>query len=282
MRELRDPAGPLAPPAGRHDPGGRRGRRRGRRRVARLGRLPAHRRVHRRHHVPRPVRPAALGRPADQGAGDEHALDRGQLRRAGLDLPGRQPVRAPGLPAAGLRGDHPARDPVLRPVRAVDGLRGLPAVAHEGGLGPDRRQHRGGGPRPGAERPDRELGGADRRRRRRVVRLRGHRADQGAGPGRRDRGGARRDDRPGAAGPGDDAPAGQVELVGAEPARPRAPGRPPAHRGRSGGRRSDEPPSDAAVRRLARRAPCSRVARPRPSRRAAAPSSPTRPSPARP
>ena len=73
---------------------------------------------------------------------DEHALDRRLVRRAGVDLPGRQPVGAPRLPAAGLRRDDPAGDPVLRPVRAVDGLRGLPAVAHEGGLGPDRRQHR--------------------------------------------------------------------------------------------------------------------------------------------
>ena len=46
-----------------------------------------------------------------------------------------------GLPAARVRRDDPAGDPVLRPVRAVHGLRGLPAVADEGGLGPDRRQH---------------------------------------------------------------------------------------------------------------------------------------------
>ena len=68
-----------------------------------------------------------------------------------------------GLPAARVRRDDPAGDPVLRPVRAVDGLRGLPAVADEGGLGPDRRQRRGGRPRPRAERPDRHLGRAHRR-----------------------------------------------------------------------------------------------------------------------
>ena len=113
--------------------------------------------VHHRHDLPRAVRAAALGRPAGQGAGHEHAVDRGQLRRPGLDLPGRQPVGAPRLPAARVRRDDPAGHPVLRPVRAVDGLRGLPAVADEGGLGPDRRQHRGGRPRPGAERPDRDL-----------------------------------------------------------------------------------------------------------------------------
>ena len=34
-----------------------------------------------------------------------------------------------GFQPLGLRRDHPARDPVLRPVRAVDGLRGVPAHA---------------------------------------------------------------------------------------------------------------------------------------------------------
>ena len=109
-------------------------------------------RVHRHHDVHRPVRPAPLGRPADQGAGDEHPLDRRLVRRAGVDLPGRQPVRPARVPAARLRRDHAARDPVLRPVRAVDGLRGVPPVADEGGLGPDRRQHRGRRPRPRAVR----------------------------------------------------------------------------------------------------------------------------------
>ena len=61
-----------------------------------------------------------------------------------------------GLPAARVRGDHPARHPVLRPVRPVDGLRGLPAIAHEGGLGPDRRQRRGGRQGPRAQRADRQ------------------------------------------------------------------------------------------------------------------------------
>ena len=137
----RGPARPgrAARAAGRHDRPGRR-RRRGRRGRGRprRRRLPAHRAVHRRHDLPRPVRAPPLGRPAGQGAGDEHAVDRGQLRGPGLDLPGRQPVGAPRLPAARVRRDHAAGDPVLRPVRPVDGLRGLPAHAHEGGLGPHR------------------------------------------------------------------------------------------------------------------------------------------------
>ena len=72
--------------------------------------------------------------------------------------------------------------------------------------------------RPRAERPDRDLGGADRRRGRRLVRLRRHRADQGARARDGDRGGARRDGRPGAARAGDDAPARPLELVDAGPA----------------------------------------------------------------
>ena len=94
--------------------------------------------VHPRHDLPDPVPAAALGGAAGQGAGHEHALDPGQLRGPGLDLPGRQPVGAARLRAAGLRGDHDAGDPVLRPVRAVDGLRGVPAQSHEGGVGPRR------------------------------------------------------------------------------------------------------------------------------------------------
>ncbi len=120
-----------------------------------------------------------------------------------------------------LGRDDPARDPVLRAVRAVDGLRGLPAVPDEGGLGPHRRQHgsRGAGAR--AERPDRDLGRRDRRRRGRLVRVRRGGPDQGAGHRRRDRGRARRDRRPGAARPGHDAPARALELVDPGAARER-------------------------------------------------------------
>ena len=165
---LRTPGGPLAPPAGIDGPGRRRRGRRRRRRRSGPGRLPADGAVHHRVDLSRAVRPAALGRPAGQGAGHEHAVDRRQLRGARLDLPGRQPVVGPRLPAARVRRDDPAGDPVLRPVRPVDGLRGLPPVADEGGLGPDRRQRRGGRRRDGAERPDRHLGGAHRGRRGRL------------------------------------------------------------------------------------------------------------------
>ena len=66
------------------------------------------------------------------------AVDHRQLRRDGLDLPGRQPVRAPELHPARL---HHRRQPdhhVQRDLRAVDGLRGPAAVAGPGGLPADR------------------------------------------------------------------------------------------------------------------------------------------------
>ena len=75
---------------------------------------------------------------------DEHAVDRGVSFGALVWIFQDGNLSALlGFQPLGLRRDHPAGDPVLRPVRAVDGLRGLPAVADEGGLGPDRRQHRG-------------------------------------------------------------------------------------------------------------------------------------------
>ena len=165
------------------------------------------------------LRTPPLGDPAREGAPDERVVDHGELRRTRLDLPGRQSVGPPRLPAGRVRRDDPAGHPVLRPVRAVDGLRGLPPVADEGGLGHDRRQHRGRRARPRAERSDRHLGRAHRGGRRRVVRLRRHRPDQGARARRGDRGGTGRDGGPGAARALDDAAARPLELVDAGVAR---------------------------------------------------------------
>ena len=150
-------------------------------------------------------------------------------------------------------------------------------IADEGGLGPDRRQRRGGRGRDGAERPDRHLGGAHRGRRRRFVRVRRHRADQGARDRDGDRGGARRHRRPGAARAGHDAPARSLELVdagrrwrGSWPAG--CPRRRPRWRPRS-----DEPPPTAwpSLAVVARPRPRRLRRRRRPARR----SSPTRPRP---
>ena len=54
-------------------------------------------------------------------------LDRGVVRRGDLDLPGRAPVRAARLHLARLPRRHPADPDAGDPVRAVDGLRGVPA-----------------------------------------------------------------------------------------------------------------------------------------------------------
>ncbi len=137
------------------------------------------------------------------------------VRRARLDLPGRQPVRRARLPAARVRRDEPARDPVLRPLRAVDGLRGVPADTDARGVRPDRRQPRGCRGRPRAQRADRDERGADRRRGRGFVRAGGHRADQGPGPRHGDRRGPGRDRGPGPARAGHDAAPGALELVDA-------------------------------------------------------------------
>ena len=133
------------------------------------------------------VRRCHAGHPAGEATGHEQPVDRGQLRRARVDLPGRQPVAAVRHPAAGIRRDDTARDPLLRPVRAVDGLRGPPPVADPGGVPPDRRQHRVGrrGSRP--DRRDHHRRGPDhghgllRVRPRRVDHDQEHRRGDGAG-----------------------------------------------------------------------------------------------------
>ena len=136
------------------------------------------------------------------------ALDPGQLRGAGLDLPGRQPLARPRLRAARLRRDDPAGHPLLRPLRAVDGLRGLPPVADEGGLRPDRRQPAGGGARASSG-----AAGSSPRRRSSSSLVAGSFAFadivliKALGVGHGHRRGARRDRRAGAAGAGHDAPA---------------------------------------------------------------------------
>ncbi len=95
--------------------------------------------------VPQPARPA-------QGRDHEPAVDRRRVRR------GRRGVRV------GLGERHPRRredrahravhpdDDVRHPLRALDGLRGLPALAHPGGVRPHRRQRGRRRRRPGVDR----------------------------------------------------------------------------------------------------------------------------------
>ncbi len=93
---------------------------------------------------PDPVPAVRLAGPAAQGGHHDPAVDHGQLRRHGLDLPGRQPVQPAQLRAARLHHRGQPDHHVLGHLRAVDGLRGPAAVADPGGLPADRRQHRVG------------------------------------------------------------------------------------------------------------------------------------------
>ena len=116
---------------------------------------------------------------AAQGDRAQHRRPRRHPRRPGLDLPGRAPQGAGrGLPDDGHRGhldDRPHRDPRLR---ALDGLRGVPALADQGGARRGGRQRAGRRPRPAALRPDHHGGGGPARGR--VRRLRHQRRDAGS------------------------------------------------------------------------------------------------------
>ena len=99
--------------------------------------------VRRRAQRDRAAARAAQHRAADQGGADERALGRGRLRRAGDGVPVRLVRRDHGLRLARL---HPGADPGAAAgdrVRALDGLRGLHAVADQGALPGHRRQPHG-------------------------------------------------------------------------------------------------------------------------------------------
>ena len=98
-----------------------------------------------------PHSPEGLGAQCDQPVG--------HVRRHGVDLPRRPPVGAVRLHADGDAHRHHAHLDVLRRLRAVDGLRGLPGLAHEGAprqRGGQRRRHRR---RHAADGPDHHRGG---------------------------------------------------------------------------------------------------------------------------
>ena len=131
---------------------GRRGRRRRRHRVAGRHARPRERldvedpAVPARALLPRAARAAALGRAAAQGGAGQPAQRGRGVRRA-------QPRLRPG------RHAHAAARAGGR-LRPLDGLRGVPAVAHPRALRGDRRHahRRGAGPR--RERADDHVGGA--------------------------------------------------------------------------------------------------------------------------
>ncbi|CAA9538310.1 MAG: Transmembrane transport protein MmpL13, partial [uncultured Solirubrobacteraceae bacterium] len=216
----------------------RRPRGRGDRRVRRpaeLAREPAAGgpRDPRHHHARHPLPDDRLGRAAAQDARDEPAHPVGGVRPARPDLPGR-PLRGPArLHEPGGARVHPA-DPALRDrLRALHGLRRLPAHAHQGGARRRGARRRGGRPRPGAHGADRHRGRAALLHRDRGLRDLGDHLHQGGRRRDRARGADRRDDRPRAARPVADGAPRPLELVGAAAAGPAA--RPLGHLGAGGG-----------------------------------------------
>ena len=149
------------------------------------------------------------------------------LRTARAGLPARGRGRPARLPAGGAGRSLGAGVPVLRALRALDGLPRLPAQPNPGTLRPDRRHQRSRRARHRRDRAHHHRGSPDHRRRLRRVRRRpaGDVPADGLRSRHRPAGGrhAHQDGR----GAGDDGPARQVELVPAELAElaPRAPRR---------------------------------------------------------
>jgi hypothetical protein len=166
-----------------------------------------------RDHLPTPAAGVPIDRAAGQGRVHEPALGDRDLRSARLALParlGKHAARAQDVPAdRGLDPDLPVRGPV----RALDGLRGLPALAHARGVGSHARQQPQRGLRPRAHGPHHHRGGGDHDRR--LLRVRRRSVRRIAGVRRRALGGhpARRHARARAARARDDDPARALELV---------------------------------------------------------------------
>src|ERR1019366_3313694 len=164
--------------------------------------------------VPR-VRVAGATAGGDRG---KHLVAVGNVRGGDVDLRRRAPVRAAELhPERHDQPDHPGPD-VRDHVRALHGLRGVPAVADPRAVRRDRRQHRRDRQRPAAHRRcHHQRRAAAAHRHRHVLHLQ-HRLHQAARRGH-DRGPhPRRDPGADAARARHDAAAWRRELVGARAA----------------------------------------------------------------
>ncbi len=91
----------------------------------------------------------------DQGVAAQRPEPHRDLRRDGVDLPGGALLRSAGLHADGDHRRVHADPHVLHRVRALDGLRGLPPVAHQGGVRPQPGQRARGAGRAPEDRADR-------------------------------------------------------------------------------------------------------------------------------
>ena len=184
------------------------------------GHAPALHRSRDRGVVPAADAGVPVGRGAAEGGADEPALDRRRVRRPGRGLPvglGQQPDRPRGSDPDHL-ADHRAHVP--DPVRAVHGLRGVPAVADPRGVRADRRQRRVGRPRPGRDRTGDHVGRADHDRRLPQLRVQPGAVAEDARPRARRRDPDRRHHRADGSGAGHDGAAGQGQLVAPGLARP--------------------------------------------------------------
>ena len=245
--------GPRPPgPAGRpgHRPLGPAGRHQGVAVRAAAGRRGHHRRRHLRAAVPDDRQ---RGHPG-QGAGAEPALADRRLRGHGLGLPGRQPGRCPRVHANGYDRHVHAGAAVLHRLRALHGLRGVPAVADQGGARPHRRHGRRGRGRAGADRPHRHHRGRPAGDRVRRLRHLAGQLPQAVRDRHRPGHPGRRHPHPGPAGAGVHARGRPGQLVGAGAAAPAArPGRagrdPRAERGLMPAARSSTPSRRARARR---------------------------------
>ena len=83
--------------------------------------------AHRRHHLRAAVPAHRQCGAAVKGVGVQRFIADGGVRRAGVDLPGRPPRRAGHHAERHVGGQHPGAV-VLRRVRPVDGLRGVPGL----------------------------------------------------------------------------------------------------------------------------------------------------------
>ena len=127
---------------------------------------------------PRPVVPAPhdgvpLAAGPAEGRDHEPAVDRRRLRYRRRDLPvglGRRRVRR--VQRSTDRAVH-SDDALRHRLRPVDGLRGLPPLADEGGVRPHGRQRQRGGRRPRGHRPSHHSGGGHHGRRLRLLRAGG-------------------------------------------------------------------------------------------------------------
>src|SRR6266516_1216476 len=110
-----------------------------------------------------------------QGPGPQPAVALRRLRRDGLRLPGRPPVRPARLHLDRHDRHLDAGAAVVHRLRPLHGLRGVPALRDQGGVRPHRGHGLLCGHRPGAERPHRDhAGGAAGDRVHRVRDLAGH------------------------------------------------------------------------------------------------------------